>query len=211
MASILLLEDDEILSQSIKEYLELENFNVIVVKDGEEALDISFNNNFELYLLDVNVPLINGFDFLKELRDSGDKTPAFFITALQDLDSVSKAFDSGADDYIKKPFDIDELIIRIKAILKKQYKNLIYQNLTYNPIDQIVLKEDRVIDLTRIELEIFDLLIKNLNKTVTKEMIFNLMDKESDQALRVHINKLKSKLDLNIKNIRGVGYKLEEI
>lgn len=77
MYKILLLEDDEILSQTLKELLSLEGYNVLLAKNGNIALDLSFENSFDLYLLDVNVPFLNGFDFLKELRDSGDKTPAF--------------------------------------------------------------------------------------------------------------------------------------
>ncbi len=211
MANILLLEDDEMLLQSIKDYLELEEFNVSIARNGEEALDLTFDNSYDLYLLDVNVPLLNGFNFLKSLRDSGDKTPAFFITALKDLDSISQAFDSGADDYIKKPFDIDELIIRLKATLKKQYNDLKLKDIVYNPIQKLLTKKDKVINLSMVELNIFDTLIKNLNEIVTKDMLFEAMEKESSQALRVHINKLKSKLDIEIKNIRGVGYRLEEI
>ena len=211
MANILLLEDDEMLLQSIKDYLELEEFNVSIARNGEEALDLTFDNSYDLYLLDVNVPLLNGFNFLKSLRDSGDKTPAFFITALKDLDSISQAFDSGADDYIKKPFDIDELIIRLKATLKKQYNDLKLKDIVYNPIQKLLTKKDKVINLSIVELNIFDTLIKNLNEIVTKDMLFEAMEKESSQALRFHINKLKSKLDIEIKNIRGVGYRLEEI
>lgn len=211
MANILLLEDDEMLLQSIKDYLELEEFNVTIARNGEEALDLTFDNSYDLYLLDVNVPFLNGFNFLKSLRDSGDKTPAFFITALKDLDSISQAFDSGADDYIKKPFDIDELIIRLKATLKKQYNDLKLKDIVYNPIQKLLTKKDKVINLSMVELNIFDTLIKNLNEIVTKDMLFEAMEKESSQALRVHINKLKSKLDIEIKNIRGVGYRLEEI
>jgi len=211
VANILLLEDDEMLLQSIKDYLELEEFNVTIARNGEEALDLTFDNSYDLYLLDVNVPFLNGFNFLKSLRDSGDKTPAFFITALKDLDSISQAFDSGADDYIKKPFDIDELIIRLKATLKKQYNDLKLKDIVYNPIQKLLTKKDKVINLSMVELNIFDTLIKNLNEIVTKDMLFEAMEKESSQALRVHINKLKSKLDIEIKNIRGVGYRLEEI
>jgi DNA-binding response OmpR family regulator len=121
MIKLLLLEDDHVLAESLIELLQSENFDIVHVVNSQGALNQTFLQNFDLFLLDVNVPLFNGFELLKNLRDSGDKTPAIFLTALNDIASLSKGFDVGADDYIKKPFDFDELIIRINAILKKQY------------------------------------------------------------------------------------------
>ena len=120
MPKILLLEDDIVLSETLIELLASEAFTVEHVSDGEMALDATFMRHFDLLLLDVNVPFVNGFELLKSLRDSGDKTPAIFITALTDVASLSRGFDVGADDYIKKPFDFDELLIRIHALLRKQ-------------------------------------------------------------------------------------------
>ena len=121
MSKILLLEDDDVLSETLMELLESENFEVVHVKDGEKALDATFIKHFDLLLLDVNVPFLNGFELLSELRHSGDMTPAIFITALTDVASLSQGFDVGADDYIKKPFDFNELLIRIRALIKKRY------------------------------------------------------------------------------------------
>ena len=122
MIKLLLLEDDQVLAESLIELLESENFDIVHVLNSQKALDETFLQKFDLLLLDVNVPLFNGFELLKSLRDSGDKTPAIFLTALTDIASLSKGFDAGADDYIKKPFDFDELLIRINAILKKNQK-----------------------------------------------------------------------------------------
>ncbi len=211
MYKILLLEDDEILSQTLKELLENERFEVKVAKDGNQALDLTFEERFDLYLLDVNVPFLNGFDFLKELRDSGDDTPAFFITALRDIESLSKGFQSGADDYIKKPFDFEELIVRIKAKLKTEDDKIVYGDIVYDLKENTVLKSGQVVDLPTIDKEIFLLFLKNIDRIVSKNDIFELMDKPTDLALRVHISKIKKALDINIKNIRGLGYKLEKI
>jgi len=211
MPKILLMEDDEIFFQTLKEFLEDEGFEIVGAKDAEEALDLTYEQKFDLYLLDVNVPFLNGFDFLKSLRDSGDKTPAFFITALRDVNSLSKGFDSGADDFIKKPFDPDELVIRIKAALKKQYDILKYRDIEYDPISKIIKKNGEIITLSLVESEIFDILIKNIQSVVSKNCFYEVMEKESSLSLRVHINKLKKKLDIKITNIRGVGYKLEKI
>ncbi len=214
MSKILLLEDDEILSETLIELLENEAFEVLHVKDGEAALDATFENNFILLLLDVNVPLLNGFEFLKSLRQSGDMTPAIFLTSLSDVASLANGFDVGADDYIKKPFDFDELLIRIHALLKKAYHT--YQNeLQVNDFRFVIDKDElynksNFIALSPYELQITKLFFKNLNKTVRKELIFEELaqGKEmSEGALRVHINKLR-KIGLPITTIKGIGYRL---
>ncbi len=211
MHKILLLEDDEILSQTLKELLEDQNYDIQIAKNGNMALDLSFENNFDLYLLDVNVPFLNGFDFLKELRESGDKTPAFFITALRDIKSLSKGFEAGADDYIKKPFDFDELIVRINAKLKINNSKIIYGDIAYDITDNTIRKNETIIQLPQIDKKLFLLFIKNMGKILNKNILFEEMDKPTDLALRVHLSKIKKLLGVEISNIRGEGYRLEEI
>ena len=112
-------------------------YKVDLVYDGEEALNKAYEEHYDLYVFDVNVPAIKGFDLLKMLRDNDDTTPAIFITSLNDIEDVSAGFESGADDYIKKPFDLAELMIRIKNIQKRSFAKvrsttiLIQQNLYY--------------------------------------------------------------------------------
>ena len=114
MIKLLLLEDDHMLAESLIELLESENFDIVHVLNSQKALDETFLQKFDLLLLDVNVPLFNGFELLKSLRDSGDKTPAIFLTALTDIASLSKGFDVGADDYINKPIKEVEFYARFK-------------------------------------------------------------------------------------------------
>ena len=211
MYKILLLEDDEILSQTLNELLEMQGYKVLLAKDGSIALDLSFEQKFDLYLLDVNVPFLNGFDFLKELRDSGDKTPAFFLTALRDIDSLSHGFQVGADDYIKKPFEFDELLVRINAKLKLNANVIKYKNLEYDIKSEELKQDNKVINIPQIDKEIFLLLLKNCSNIVDKNLIFDVMEKPSDVGLRVHIAKIKKLLQVDIKNIRGQGYRLEKI
>jgi len=208
---ILLLEDDEILSQTLKELLEMEGYLVYIAKNGNIALDMSFENNFDMYLLDVNVPFLNGFDFLKELRESGDETIAFFITALKDLDSLSRGFQVGADDYIKKPFEFDELLVRINARLNVNSHIIKYQNITYNIKTDELKIDGKIINIPQIDKDIFLKLLKNSGKIINKNQIFELMEKPTDVGLRVHITKIKKLLHVNITNIRGQGYRLEKI
>lgn len=186
---------------------------MVHVVNSQGALNQTFLQNFDLFLLDVNVPLFNGFELLKNLRDSGDKTPAIFLTALNDIASLSKGFDVGADDYIKKPFDFDELIIRINAILKKQYhtysNELILNDFHFFIEKNELYKSNIFIPLTPYELKLVLLFFKNMNTTLTKDfLIDSLADyKEmSEGALRVHITNLR-KIGLPIVTIKGIGYR----
>ena len=115
MSLILLLEDDPDLARSLCRYLHKHGILVDWAKDGEEAIELSYEKRYALYLLDVNVPLLSGTELLQSLRDAQDHTPAIIISAQVDTASISQGFLCGADDYVKKPFDPDELLIRIKA------------------------------------------------------------------------------------------------
>jgi len=214
MAHLLLVEDDENLAETLVELLELEGFQVTWVGDGEQALDVTFLHSYDLLLLDVNVPFVDGFELLQGLRDAGNTTPAIFITAMSDIASLSKGFEVGADDYIKKPFDFDELIVRIHSLIRKHLKiskNIISVNDYHFNIDSNELYQDKsFIALSPVELKLTALLFKHLNTTITKEnILMELSDGEeaSEGALRVHINKLR-KHGLPIQTIKGIGYRL---
>jgi DNA-binding response OmpR family regulator len=209
MAEILLLEDDEILGQTIAGALRLEGYEVTCAKNGGEALDLTYEKRFDLYLFDVNVPLISGFDLLGELREAGDATPAFFVTALNDIGSLSRGFDAGCDDYIKKPFDLDELLIRVAAAVNKSVQPVRYRDIAFDPETGQLLQNGAEVDLQKVEKAIFELLIERVGQTVTKEAFYDVMEKPSDVALRVHIAALKKRFGLELSNIRGVGYRLE--
>ncbi len=217
MKKLLLVEDDLILGESLKEILESEDFEIIWVKDGNEAIDETFISHFDLFLLDVNVPFINGFELLKSLRDSGDETPAIFLTARVDIESLTEGFGVGADDYMKKPFDIDELLLRINSLLKKSfnsYKSEIeYGNLKYDIKKQRIYKDGELINLSPNELKLFELFIKNIDNKISKEnILYHIYEgcEGSEPALRVYISKLK-KLGLRIINQRGMGYCCEKL
>lgn len=214
MARLLLVEDDVNLAETLVELLTMENFEVRWVGDGQQALDATFMHSFDLFLLDVNVPFVNGFELLNELRESGDETPAIFITAMSDIASLSKGFAVGADDYIKKPFDFDELIVRIYSLIRKRLKikeNIIAADDFLFHIDTNELyRGERFIPLSPVELKLTALLFKQLDTTITKEnILMELSDGEeaSEGALRVHINKLR-KHGLPIQTVKGTGYRL---
>ena len=117
---VLYLEDDLNLSQTVEEILNDENFFVTCVYDGKEALQAIYEENFDIFILDVNVPKINGFTLLKELRDADVSTPAIFTSSLTSIEDLSNGYGSGADDYLKKPFSAEELLLRMYALLKRE-------------------------------------------------------------------------------------------
>ena len=214
MTKILLLEDDTVLAESLIELLESEGFDVVHANSGDNALEKTFSQNFDMLLLDVNVPDIDGFELLKSLRESGDKTPAIFLTALSDVASLAHGFDAGADDYIKKPFDFDELLIRINAILRKQY-NSYSDKITTGDFHFMIEKNElyhgrTFVALPPYELKLTLLFFKQLDRTLSKEYLLQQFydgREMSDGSLRVHINKLR-KIGLPIVTVKGVGYRL---
>lgn len=208
---ILLLEDDKLLAQTIKELLESENYHVTLALDGAEASELSYAEKFDLYVFDINVPEINGLELLEALRNAEDNTPTIFISALIDLNSITKGFSLGADDYIKKPFFPEELLIRIKAKLGTQNNAIImYKNLEYNTSTRVLKREGHILTLGEVQERLFDIFITNIGQILDKEILLDCLEKPSDTALRTAITKLKHSIDIEIKNIRGVGYSLEQ-
>jgi len=211
MMKILLLEDDNILCDSLKDFLELEGYSVDTAHRGPEVFDLTFNKKYDLYILDVNVPDIDGFDVLSSLKESGDKTPAIYITALTDINSISRGFEIGAEDYIKKPFDPEELIVRIKSKYRQEDRVIYYNDIAYDPVSRTVKKASEVISLGEVQLNIFHMLITQQNKVVDSFILMDFLEQPNANALRVNIAKLKSKLGLEIRNIRGQGYMIENV
>lgn len=211
MMKILLLEDDQILCASLKEFLELEGYVVDVAHRGTEVFDLTFTQKYDLYILDINVPDVDGFDVLRELKDAGDTTPAIYITALTDINSISKGFAIGADDYIKKPFNPEELVIRIKSKYQKEDECIYYRDLCYNPYMKTVEKNTQLIALGEVQQNLLHALMMNQNKIVESFTLMECLENPSANALRVNIAKLKNKLDIEIKNIRGQGYMIEKV
>ena len=207
---ILLLEDDMDLGETIEEMLEVEGYSVSWVKDGLEASEITYSEKFDLYIFDINVPEFNGLELLEALRGADDNTHTIFISALIDLDTISHAFNIGAEDYIKKPFFPEELLIRIRA--KFNYKNraILYKNIEYFPDRGEIYKDKELIRLSKMQMELFNFFIKNMDKIVTKDNILDATSIKNISALRVALTKLKQITNFDIKNIHGVGYILEK-
>ena len=213
---ILYLEDDIDLASTIKEYLENKDFEVVLAYDGEEALDKSFHESFDLFIFDIQVPKINGFELLKSLRDSNIETPAIFTTSLNSIEDLSRGYSVGVDDYLKKPFSLKELYLRIQALLKREYKSLndiitIDSNMIFDTSLQQIKIDDKIFDLNSKEAQLLKLLFKNKNRCVSFEVIFETVwpfsDIHSEQSLRTYIKNLRKTIGKEkIVSIKKQGY-----
>jgi DNA-binding response OmpR family regulator len=214
---ILYLEDDITLSETVAEFLSDEGFELVCVYDGEEALEAVYKESFDMLLLDVNVPHINGFKLLQELRFANIVTPAIFSTSLKSIDDLSSGYNAGADDYIKKPFVLKELLFRIKALLKREFKTQsevtqVTQEIYFNTLTHELMLHERKVLLHPKEVLLLKLLLKHKNECVSFEHIYqNVWSFEavhSDMSLRTYIKNLRKHLGKEtILSIKKVGYK----
>ena len=216
---ILLLEDDLILNEIIEEYLISQEHEVITAFSGNEAQDYLYSQTFDLLILDVNVPFVSGFELLKELRTQNIKTPTIFITSLNMVEDMQKGFDSGCDDYLKKPFELKELDLRINNIKRlfnitpKELIN-ISKDIFLDIQNLLIIKNNQKIHLAKKECEVLQYLI-NSSKTVSiEELSLNLWayeDTPNDSTIRTYIKNLRKILgEEKIINIRGVGYRFNK-
>ncbi|MCK9545148.1 MAG: response regulator transcription factor [Sulfurospirillaceae bacterium] len=215
-SNLLVLEDDELLAETLKDFLETIEFKVDIFQSAEDALEACYEKNYDLYLLDINLPKMSGFDFLKMLREGDDETPAIYITSANDTISLKKGFGAGADDYIKKPFDLEELECRIKALLNRVYhlkdKIIIDKSFELDLRQKLLKKDGKSCPLNFKDFKLLSLFMENRGSIVTKEMIskklWNPSQEISENAIRVYVANLKNIFGKeSIENIRGIGYK----
>ena len=208
--NILLLEDDYELAETLQELLEASAYSVDLVHAGNDAIDASYENSYDLYIFDINVPDISGIELLESLREADDTTPTIFISALVDLNTIAKGFEVGADDYIKKPFFPEELLIRVRAKLSHASKDITYNNVKYTPQKRELYIDDKIVPLGEVQECLCDVFMNNIGNVLDKSILMDCLVHPSESALRVALNKFKQITDLPIKNVRGVGYILEK-
>ena len=195
MVRILLVEDDEILLDLISEYLSENGYDVTTSNNAKDALDLAYEQNFDLLILDVKLPKGDGFSLLSSLRELGVSAPSIFTTSLNTIDDLEKGYKSGCDDYLKKPFELKELLIRIQALIKRNFS---HQN-------------GEKISISSKESDLLALFLQNKGKILTKDEIFNKIwkfdEEPSELSLRVYIKNLRQILGKDaILNRRGDGY-----
>ena len=213
-SSILLIEDDTLLAESVQDLLEEEGYSVTHAVNGEEALERTYETPFDLYLIDINLPLLDGITLLRELRAADDATPAIFLTSHTKKEKLKEGFSSGGDDYITKPFDNEELLLRIEALLRRTHPTLPTQvgDFTIDETSMQICYKEKPLELSKKEYELLHLFLQNADKILPKEQIIDAIWKRSESgsegAIRVYINRLKQHIpELKIENIRGIGYR----
>ena len=218
MSKILLLEDDANLNETVTEFLEEEGHHVISVYDGHEAQEKLYESKYDLLLLDINVPGIDGLDLLKESRQEGIVAPAIYITSMDSVDDLEKGFESGCDDYIRKPFALKELKIRIETLLKRGFfhekKELIHisKNISYDIKNNELVIDDKNISLGNKESRLLKLFMKTEGEVIAHERIYKHLwdfdEEPSDTALRTYIKNLRKIIGKErIVSIKKQGYK----
>ncbi|MDS0527812.1 response regulator transcription factor [Clostridium sp. SHJSY1] len=216
MQKILIVEDDQVVSDIIKLNLQMVNYNTKQVYDGEEAIKIIGKESFDLIILDVMIPKIDGFEVIEKIKN--EELPVIFLTARNSLLDRVKGLKMGADDYIVKPFESIELLARIEAVLRRYGKKsniLIAKNLEINIEQRVVKQENKVIDLTMKEFDLLRLLVENKGIALSREKILEKVwgyDYLGEtRTVDMHIQKLRKKLNLDdeIKTVYKIGYRLE--
>jgi DNA-binding response OmpR family regulator len=218
MSKILLLEDDANLNETITEFLVEEGYDVVNVYDGYEAQEKLYESKYDLLLLDVNTPGINGFDLLKEAREGEVVAPAIFITSLDSVDDLEKGFQSGCDDYIRKPFVLKELLIRVETLLKRGFYHeakefiKISENIFYDSKNNELVIDDETVSLGNKESSLLKLFMKNEGEVIVHERIYEHLwdfdEEPSDTALRTYIKNLRKIIGKDkIVSIKKQGYK----
>ena len=218
MSKILLLEDDANLNETVTEFLSEEGYEVVSVYDGYEAQEKLYESKYDLLLLDVNTPGINGFDLLKEARESNVLAPAIFITSLDSVDDLEKGFESGCDDYIRKPFVLKELKIRVEMLLKRSFFHEsketieISETIKYDIKNNELIINDETVSLGHKESMLLKLFMKTEGEVVAHERIYEHLwdydEEPSDTALRTYIKNLRKMIGKEkIVSIKKQGYK----
>ena len=215
---ILLLEDEYSLRISIKEFLEDIGYDVDGFMNGIQAHDAVYDKHYDLLLLDVNVPLLSGFELLQKLRGEGNKTPAIFLTSMVDLEDLKEGYKRGCCDYIRKPFNLEELELRVSQVFAQLYLEDseyvdIGHDVTYDVTTSKLLGKDKEeIVLRKTEKDVLEVLIKHKNAVVSTQTLQDEVWGEyvEPATIRVQLNNLRKKLpDGVIQNRRGLGYIIE--
>lgn len=225
-AKILLLEDDIVLSEILCEFLEEEGFDITHCESAGEALDLAYERQFDIWLLDVKVPLgdfegkrdeMPGFALLKSLREADKSTPCIFITSLSSISDLKDGYGVGCDDFLRKPFELTELKLRIQTLLRRSFSHknndfiALHDDFKFDIISKVLYKDSAPVALTKKESLLLNLLLKNAPSYVSLEVIFaelwEFSQSPSEMSLRAYIKNLRKILGKErILNSQGSGY-----
>lgn len=216
---LLLIEDDELLGDAVKTGLIQCGYVVDWLKDGESAKLAITIESFELIILDLSLPKLSGLALLKNIRQNGHKTPVIILTARESIENRIEGLDAGADDYMIKPFDLNELSARIRALTRRSQGRadtlIQYQNIVLDPAAHTVLLDNKEVNISRREFALLQKLLENHGHVLSREQLMQSIygwDEDLDSnVLEVHIHNLRKKLNADfIRTIRGIGYIAEK-
>jgi heavy metal response regulator len=220
---ILVVEDEKKVASFIKRGLEEEKYEVVTIHDGEEGLNTASEKSFDLIILDVMLPKMDGVTIMKELRARKVLTPVLMLTAKGEVEDIVAGLDSGSDDYLTKPFAFAELLARVRALLRRSELDrgaeIRFADLRLDPVTHKVWRAEKEIDLTAKEYALLEYLVRNPNQVLTRTMIAeHVWDYTFDSftnIIDVYVNYLRKKIDRDaekklIHTVRGVGYILKE-
>ena len=224
-ATVLVAEDDKQIREALERILKFEGYRPISVGDGAAALEAVVEDDPDLIILDVMMPFVDGMSVAKRIRERGDRRPILMLTARTDISDRVAGLDAGADDYLPKPFELDELLARVRALLRRANvqpddATLVCGDIELDPERRLVTRAGEEIDLTRTEFEILQVLMANpeivLSRTVLYEKIWGYDFETSSKSLDVHVGYLRRKLeeggrDRVIHTSRGIGYAIRPI
>lgn len=221
-ALILIVEDEEDILELMEFNLSKEGFETMGFLNTKSVAQVLSEEKVDLILMDRNLPGTEGSEFIASLRKQGINTPVIFISAKDKDQDIEQGFERGGDDYLTKPFSMKELILRVKAILRRTQKasnegNITYRDITINPSSRTVMIENNPIELTKLEFDLLYELINNQNIVLDRNYLLDNVwgndEVYQDRTVNVAINRLKDKIDPDkskdyLKTVRGVGYTL---
>lgn len=215
---ILIVEDNEVIAQGLQQILSEQGFATDVLSQGQEALFALKTQNFDLLILDLGLPDCDGIQILKELRQRSQVIPVLIVSARDKLDQRILGLNEGADDYLCKPFELDEVIARVHALLRRSalraVNEIIHGEIKLDVVSRTVKFYGEEVVLNRRELNVLECLLGNLERVVSKQQIVQHIasfdDELSDNAIETYVSRLRKKFtpDLNIRTVRGLGYML---
>jgi len=220
---ILIVEDEKKVASFLKKGFEQEYYSVDFALDGKEGLKYALLNEYDLIILDIMLPLMDGISLLKEIRKEKIETPVLMLTAKDTIDDKVGGLDSGADDYLAKPFAFEELLARVRALLRRKQKDktliLTVDDLSMDTQTHKVTKASKEIILTPKEYAVLEYLIRNKNHVVSRmkltEHVYEYQFDPNTNVIDVYINKLRNKIDKDsnhqvLHTIRGIGYMIKD-
>ncbi len=220
---ILIVEDEKKVASFIAKGLTEESYAVDVAYDGEEGAFMALENDYDLVILDLMLPKMNGMEILKKIRESRKDVPVLILTAKDSIEDIVAGLEGGSDDYLTKPFAFAELLARIRALLRRSQEHKVsvlkVADLTLNPLTREVKRKDRKIELTSKEYALLEYFMRNVNRVLTRtlisEHVWNYEFDPLTNVVDVYVNYLRKKIDQKsevklIHTVRGVGYIMRE-